>query len=130
MLVLDEINEHFIREMSIFQSTTLYYSPVSLTRNIHAATGRFANGSITSLLVIDENKSDLQFNLEMTRFEQELESLSDTILTFDHSRKQANMRPMIDMNLSLNMDVFQSEIIKSARQELVSLLTQVREVRQ
>lgn len=69
LLVLDEINEHFVREMSIFQSTTLYYSPVSLIRNIHTATGRFAKGSITSLLVIDENKSDLQFNLEMSRFE-------------------------------------------------------------
>lgn len=86
LLVMDEINQHFIREMSLFQSTNLFNSPISLIKNIHSITGDFEQGSITSVVIYDHNKSDMQFNLETNKFIDELRSYSDKTIKFEMER--------------------------------------------
>lgn len=118
---MDDYQEHFISELSLFWSINQAFSPVNLIRNIHSLTGKFESGSLTSILIQDDIDAQLEFQSAMDKNSEELISLVDVTIPFTNT-KQRMLKTKVDFSLTKMLNPYQHYLFSKIRKHIITLL--------
>ena len=99
LLVFDDVLLHKFKEKHIYELANQPFAPINIVNEIMEHTGCFTNGrTVTSIVVMDTETNQLQFQKDEDALLVHLESIADSVVEFSddqHKRRLGNKLPVL-----------------------------------
>lgn len=123
LFVFDKVIEYDINQKTIFDNAKQPFSPTNIYNEIMENTGDFGpdDGKMTSVIALDTDTVNFNYEKYMTGLLNHLESISDQIVDFEPTLKaMKSSLPKLDLSsfTGLNPDYWQKPLVAYIRKEL------------
>ena len=116
--MFDDVLLHHFKEKHIFDLANQPFAPVNICNQIMENTGVFEDKTVTSIFIIDNESTSMNFRMDELRLIQHLESISDQVVDFSSDRVSLTkgLMPVIDMKPDANIiDYWQTPFIRQQK---------------
>jgi hypothetical protein len=82
LLIFDDIVEHYTKELLIFNTVNQPFGNLNILQELYVSTGNSKEGSITTIVIYDENQSTNEYRKYVDKYYVQLESMADSRIEF------------------------------------------------